>query len=125
MNETHQHLKALADAVAAVIVAAGNIWLSTRNIEPSKVSKDNDTPQPVVHETPAPAVEEKGRVSSRQMGMLRKLVNEKLDGDWNGFDETCKARFGRRVAYLSTKEASTLISEMIGGQNGHQSRSAR
>ena len=83
------------------------------------------TPQPVVHETPVPAVEEKGRISSRQLGMLRKLVNEKLDGDWNAFDSSCKQRFGRATAYLTTKEASSLISELIrGNNNGNHTRTA-
>ncbi len=121
MNATHQHLKALADAVGTAIIALGELWLATRN----PVTQEGSTPVPAAQETPAPATDEKGRISSRQLGMLRKLVNEKLDGDWQGFDATCKTRFGKTVSYLSTKEASTLISELIGGQNGHQSHAAR
>ncbi|MBU1409922.1 hypothetical protein KKC22_00255, partial [Myxococcota bacterium] len=77
-------------------------------------------------ETPVPAVEEKGRISSRQIAMLRKLVNEKLAGDWNAFDASCKARYGKAVTYLSMKNASELISELLGGEShGYQkSRSA-
>ncbi len=86
----------------------------------------NSTPLPITNETPAPAVEEKGRISSRQLAMLRKLCNEKLDGNWNAFDASCKARFGKALNYLTTKEASTLISDLLGGGNhGHQSRTAR
>jgi hypothetical protein len=85
------------------------------------------TPLPVVHETPAPAVEEKGRISSRQLAMLRKLCNERLDGNWNSFEASCKARFGKALSYLSMKDASTLISELLGegGSHGHQSRTSR
>jgi hypothetical protein len=129
MNDPRTHYQALANAVAAAIVALGEIILASREDAPSKpsnVPQQTPTPLPVVNETPVPAVEEKGRISSRQLGMLRKLVNEKLDGDWNAFDASCKQRFGRATAYLTTKEASTLISDLLGGGNhGHQSRTAR
>jgi hypothetical protein len=57
------------------------------------------TQTPVITETPVPAADEKGRISSRQLGMLRKLCNEKLSGDWNAFDASCKARFGKSINY--------------------------
>ncbi len=129
MTDTQKLLKDLANAVAAAIVAIGEIILASREDAPSKpsnVPQQTPTPQPILHETPVPATDEKGRISSRQLGMLRKLVNEKLDGDWNAFDASCKQRFGRATAYLTTKEASTLISDLLGGgSNGHHSRANR
>jgi len=128
MTDPRTHYQDLANAVAAAIVAIGEIILASREDAPSKPSNvPNQTPNqtPVVHETPVPATEEKGgRITSRQLGMLRKLCNEKLDGDWNAFEATCKSRFGRATSYLSSKEASTLISELIGGHNGNHSRTA-
>ena len=126
MNDTQKHFQELAAAVAAVIIALGEIINDHRAMQPN-APITSDTPQPIVNETPVPAVEEKGRVSSRQLGMLRKLVNEKLDGDWNAFDASCKQRLGKAVTYLTTKEASGLISELLeGGSNGYKkSRSAR
>ncbi len=131
MNENQKHFKELADAVSAVIIALGEIINDPRAMQPNALTT-TDTPLPVVHETPAPAppvpaADEKGRISSRQLGMLRKLCNEKLSGDWNAFDASCKARFGKSVNYLNTKEASVLISELIEGGNrhGHQSHTAR
>jgi hypothetical protein len=100
------------------------VWI-LMHAEPRTDSTPINTPTPIVHETPVPAMEEKGRISSRQLGMLRKLCNEKIDGNWQAFDASCKARFGKSINYLTTKEASQLISEMIGGNHGHQSRSAR
>jgi len=123
MNENQKHFKELADAVSAVIIALGEIINDHRAMQPNALTT-TDTPQPVVNETPVPAVEEKGRISSRQLGMLRKLVNEKMAGDWSAFETSCKQRFGRATSYLSTKEASTLISELIGGNNGHNTRTA-
>lgn len=84
-----------------------------------------DTPLPVTNETPVPALatEEKGRISSRQIALLRKVVNEKMAGDWIAFDASCKQRFGKSVNYLNTKEASVLISELIGGSNGNRAYS--
>jgi len=116
MNENQKHFKELADAVSAVIIALGEIINDPRAMQP------NAAPAP-----PVPAADEKGRISSRQLGMLRKLCNEKLSGDWNAFDASCKARFGKSVNYLNTKEASVLISELIEGGNrhGHQSHTAR
>ncbi len=130
MNDPRTHYQDLANAVAAAIVALGEIILASRENAPSKPSDvPNQTPtlQPIVHETPVPATDEKGRISSRQLGMLRKLVNEKLDGNWNAFDASCKQRLGKAVTYLTTKEASGLISELLGEgeSHGHQSRSAR
>jgi len=129
MTDPQKHFQELAAAVAAAIIAIGELWLATRNLESSKPSNpvaQTPTPLPVNHETPVPAVEEKGRISSRQLGMLRKLVNEKLDGDWNAFDASCKQRYGRATAYLTMKEASGLISDLLGGgSHGYQSRSAR
>jgi len=130
MTDPRTHYQELANAVAAAIVALGEIILASREDAPSKpsdVPQQTPTPQPIVPETPVPATEEKGvRITSRQLGMLRKLVNEKLDGDWNAFDTSCKQRFGRATAYLTTKEASTLISDLLGGgSNGHHSRANR
>ncbi|MBU1412874.1 hypothetical protein KKC22_15290 [Myxococcota bacterium] len=115
MNENQKHFKELADAVSAVIIALGEIINDHRMTQPT-----TDTPQPVVNETPAPATAS-GRISSRQIAMLRKLVNEKLDGNWSAFDASCKQRFGTAIAYLTTKNASTLISELLGegGSHGH------
>jgi len=129
MTDPQKHFQELAAAVAAAIIAIGELWLATRTLEPSKPSKDSETPQPVVHETPAPATvpatDERGRISSRQLSLLRKVVSEKLDGNWSSFEATCKSRFGRATAYLTTREASQLISEMIGGgSNGNHSRTA-
>ena len=127
MNDPRTHYQELANAVAAAIVAIGEIILASREDAPSKpsnVPNQTPTPQPIVHETPVPATDEKGRISSRQLGMLRKLVNEKMAGDWSAFETSCKQRFGRATSYLSTKEASTLISELIGGSHGHNSRTA-
>jgi len=130
MNEYQKHFKELADAVSAVIIAIGEIFndhRATQATAPTII----ETPQPVANETPVPATvhakEERGRVSSRQLAMLRKLCNEKLDGNWNAFDASCKQRLGKAVTYLSVKEASGLISELLGegGNHGHQSRSAR
>jgi len=123
MNEYQKNFKELAAAVAAVIVAIGEIINDHRSMQPNALTT-TDTPQPIVHETPVPATDEKGRISSRQIGMLRKLVNEKMAGDWSAFETSCKQRFGRATSYLSTKEASTLISELIGGNNGHNTRTA-
>jgi len=122
MTEYQKHFKELADAVSAVIIAIGELINDHRATQPN-APPTTDTPLPVVHETPTPAVEEKGRISSRQLGMLRKLCNEKLDGDWSAFDASCKARYGKALNYLTTKEASTLISELIGGNhNGNHTR---
>jgi len=111
----HEICKEIAEVL--ILVHPANSHLSATN---------NSTPLPVTNETPAPAVEEKGRISSRQLAMLRKLCNEKLDGNWQAFDASCKARYGKAVAYLSLKNASELISELIGGEShGYQSRSAR
>ncbi|PKN47159.1 MAG: hypothetical protein CVU59_03845 [Deltaproteobacteria bacterium HGW-Deltaproteobacteria-17] len=123
MNEYQKHFKELADAVSDVIIALGEIINDHRATQPN-APITTDTPQPVVPETPAPAVDEKGRVSSRQMATLRSLVAEKMSGDWPSFEATCKSRYGRAISYLTTKEASTLISELIGGQNGNHSRTA-
>ena len=84
-----------------------------------------NTQPPVANETPVPAADERGgRITSRQLGMLRRLVNEKMTGDWPSFEATCRQRFGRATAYLTTKEASTLISELIGGNHGNHPRTA-
>ncbi|PKN28135.1 MAG: hypothetical protein CVU65_00205 [Deltaproteobacteria bacterium HGW-Deltaproteobacteria-22] len=111
----HEICKEIAEVLILVHPANSHIPATT-----------NSTPLPVTNETPAPAIDEKGRISSRQLAMLRKLCNEKLDGNWNAFDASCKARFSKALNYLSTKEASTLISELIGGEShGYKSRSAR
>ena len=130
MTDPRTHYQELANAVAAAIVAIGEIILASRKDAPSKssnVHQQTPTPQPIVHETPIPATEEKGRISSRQLGMLRRLCNERLGGDWQGLDASCKARYGKALSYLSMKEASGLISELLGegGNHGSQSRSAR
>ncbi len=125
MNDPRTHYQELANAVAAAIVAIGEIILANGEDAPSKPSNvPNQTPTP---ETPAPAVEEKGRISSRQLGMLRRLCNERLGGDWQALDASCKAKYGKALSYLSMKEASGLISELLGegGSHGSQSRSAR
>lgn len=107
----HEICTNLAEVLILVHTASSNDFASTTS-----------TPLPVIHETPAPAVDEKGRISSRQLAMLRKLCNEKLDGEWNSFEASCKARFGKAVNYLSMKNASELISELLGGgSHGHQS----
>ena len=126
MTDTQKHFQELAAAVSAAIVAIGEI-INDHHATQATTPTTNDTPLPVTNETPAPAVEEKGRISSRQLAMLRKLCNERLDGNWAAFEASCKARFGKAVNYLTTKEASTLISELLGegGNHGHQSRSAR
>ena len=108
----HEILKAIAEVL--IIVHPTNSNDST---------PANSTPLPVVQETPDPAVEEKGsRISSRQLAMLRSLCAEKLDGNWSALDSTCRQRFGRATSYLNTKEASVLISELIGGSNGNYTR---
>ncbi|MBU1410063.1 hypothetical protein KKC22_00975 [Myxococcota bacterium] len=121
MNENQKHFKELADAVSAVIIALGEIINDHRMMQPNAPIA-TETPLPVAIETPAPAVDEKGRISSRQLATLRSLCAEKLDGNWSNLDSTCKARFGRAISYISTKEASMLISELIGGTNGNYTR---
>jgi hypothetical protein len=119
LDRIGQHVHEICKEIAEVLILVH----PTSSLDSATSSS---TPLPVVHETPAPAVDEKGRISSRQLAMLRKLCNEKLDSNWNAFDASCKARFGKAVNYLTMKEASGLISELLGGGNhGHQSRTAR
>ncbi len=125
-DKLRQHFDAIGQHLHELCKEFAEVWILVHPENHADNALVTSTPLPVTNETPAPAVDEKGRISSRQLAMLRKLCNEKLDGNWNAFDASCKARFGKAVNYLTTKEASTLISDLLGGGNhGHQSRSAR
>jgi len=54
----------------------------------------------------------KGRISPRQVKLLRKIASEH-NWNWNEFSSHIKQRFNRTVEYLSKKQASDLISELL------------
>jgi hypothetical protein len=124
-EKLRNHLDHIGQSLHEICKEIAEILILVHPTSNHDSATNNSTPLPVVPEMPAPAVDEKGRISSRQIAMLRKLCNERLDGNWSAFDASCKARYGKAVNYLTTKEASQLISEMIGGNHGHQSRTAR
>ena len=65
-----------------------------------------------------------GRISPRQVKLLRKIASER-NWDWEEFSAKIKQRFNRNVTYLSKKQASDLIGELLdskGGSHGSQSR---
>jgi hypothetical protein len=53
-----------------------------------------------------------GRISPRQVKLLRKIASEH-NWNWNEFSSHIKQRFNRTVEYLSKKQASDLISELL------------
>ncbi|PKN47816.1 MAG: hypothetical protein CVU59_01500 [Deltaproteobacteria bacterium HGW-Deltaproteobacteria-17] len=122
-EQLRNHLDRIGQHVHEICKEIAEVLIIVHPTNSNDSATNNSTPLPVVNETPAPAVDEKGRISSRQLATLRKLCNEKIDGNWNSFDASCKARFGKAVNYLNTKEASVLISELIGGSNGHRAYS--
>lgn len=122
-DKLRQHFDAIGQHLHELCKEFAEVWILVHPENHADHAPTVNTPTPVITETPVPAADEKGRVSSRQMATLRSLVAEKLSGDWPSFEATCKQRFGRATAYLNTKEASQLISELIGGQNGHRAYS--
>ncbi len=122
-DKLRQHFDAIGQHLHELCKEFAEVWILVHPENHADNAPVVSTPTPVANETPVPAADEKGRISSRQLGMLRKLCNEKLGGDWTSFDASCKARFGKSINYLNTKEASTLISELIGGSNGHRAYS--
>ncbi|MBU1534133.1 hypothetical protein KKF84_02370 [Myxococcota bacterium] len=60
-----------------------------------------------------------GRISPRQVKLLRKIASER-NWDWDEFSDKVKQRFNRTVVYLSKKQASDLIGELLekGGSHG-------
>jgi Rad52/22 family double-strand break repair protein len=53
-----------------------------------------------------------GRVTHAQMGKLRQLVDQ-MNGNWADYKAHVKTRLNKQIQYISKREASTLIDELI------------
>jgi endogenous inhibitor of DNA gyrase (YacG/DUF329 family) len=83
------------------------------NYEPSATNHDNDWDgQNAPTENWGDQSRSNGRVTSKQIGKMRELVDE-LGGEWSGFRQHVTEKHGVRVEYADRKLASSLISGLM------------
>ena len=81
-------------------------------------------PPTVVSMAPiSPAHPVRNRLTSKQFAALRSLART-TGYDDKAFKEEVRKRFGTEVAYLSTRQASDLIGELLARTHGHGAREA-
>jgi len=72
----------------------------------------NNKPTTTKPQSKSPKSEPGGRVTHAQLGKLRQMVDQ-VGGTWTEFKDHVKSRFNKQVQYISKREASTLIDELI------------
>ena len=65
----------------------------------------------------------RSRLTSKQFAALRSL-SQKAGYEAGAFKDEVRRRYGVEAAYLSTRQASELIGELLGRVNGHGAREA-
>lgn len=89
-----------------------------RTALPAAAATDVAATKPV-----SPAQPIRNRLTSKQFSALRSL-SRTVGYDERAFKDEVRRRYGTEVAYLSSRQASELIGELLASTNGHGAREA-